>query len=607
MVTKDIAVLLLYIAYQAQIPSFWINVAGVGLISLFLVLSFMLAQVLFASRQLTSLSDESQEVLGKPLLFPVNFNHRRFTPTKDRFRNRYLAVGVPVGLRCRIGNLLAIDDSSLDVSLPPGDFEMKWNRILSHLSCWFSVDSTRFLHRGDHGLSLREKLDQYLLSQNEDPSQWPYAYLLGIPQFLGWSRSVVSWWYLYDKNRELDAVILEINNSYYEKRNILLRVSRVSEKPHSLPDETSEEYLDELKLVRSLPSAPRSTFYQAQWHKYIFASPFEKVDGVVSNRMMDPLQPSSWKPNTSFSNMTTMEESGEVRMATRLTCDGPPVDPTKMNTFEAARLLFFWTIPGMITTLVIIFKALKIRLMGTMKMHTKPPVRNGSVGRPITKMELDLEPFFRSYLASHVETYPDPIELTYLPCRSFTNETICMRSPSYENAAHVCRLTVEPTDPGFYSRMIMYIDVMTALAQETQPTGYVADPTSQRLLVSDVNLLISILEHALSEKARLSRHTLPSWSKRKFYYVLSLLRGSCGLTFMDDFALSCSQPLSLRIYSVSAVRLSVAGTFCFGSLLLLGIYEFLASYIVRWLILDVISSWRSRDFFSRPRVEPRLD
>lgn len=132
-------------------------------VSLFLMMVF---RTLFTSRELISLSDKDQTVLGKPLLFPVKFKHIRLSPVKDKFNNRFLLIGVPVGLRCRIGNLLAVDDNSIDVSPPPGDTALfSWTRVFSHWSCWFSFDSARFLHRGDHGVDLREKLDNFLKSQ----------------------------------------------------------------------------------------------------------------------------------------------------------------------------------------------------------------------------------------------------------------------------------------------------------------------------------------------------------------------------------------------------------------------------------------------------------
>ncbi|OKL59688.1 hypothetical protein UA08_05019 [Talaromyces atroroseus] len=565
MTLTDLVLAILYVGHHSANPALWTKAVSGGAILLLSAivasLLLMLARAVFAPRKLVSLNDDRQTVLGKPLLFPVRFRHIRLSPVKDRFNNRFLLVGVPVGLRCRIGNLLAIDDKSLDVSPPPGStIGFSWNRMFSHLRCWFSFDSARFLHRGDHGVDLREKLDSFLLSQNEDPTQWPYAYLLGVPQFMGWSRSVVSWWYLYTKDRELDALILEINNSYWEKRNILLRVKPTSNKLN-MPESTGlPEYVDHRQLVQSLPTATKAKFYGGDWHKYIFASPFEKVDGVVSQRMMDPLRPSSWAPDATFSNMTTLEETGEVRMATRLTCDGFPIDPTQMSYLDVVRVALQWTLPGVLTTPEIIYKA-------------------------------ELESYFRAYLAHSVDTYPEPVEVTYLPCRSFTNETIRMRSPScYVNEATNARyLTVEPTDPAFYTRIITYVHAKTALAQEIQPTGHIADPTAQRLIVSDITLLESILEYK-SPFVHKSDPNVPSkWKLRK---VLSLTRDNSTLSFMDNFVLSSSNAVPYTVYILSSLRLSAARRLAFNSQNILGVYVFVASCLIRWLALEALSVGR---------------
>lgn len=166
----DAVLFVFYLGHQAEIPSFWTKALGtiVVLVLALITISvlFMFTRALFTTRQLISLSDKSQTVLGKPLLFPVNFMHMRMSPVKDKFSNRFLLIGAPVGLRCRVGNLLGIDDSSLDVSLPPGGGDKSvWIRMISHLSCWFSFDAVRLLHRGDHGADLREKLDNFLQSQ----------------------------------------------------------------------------------------------------------------------------------------------------------------------------------------------------------------------------------------------------------------------------------------------------------------------------------------------------------------------------------------------------------------------------------------------------------
>ncbi|PYI00079.1 hypothetical protein BO71DRAFT_393709 [Aspergillus ellipticus CBS 707.79] len=566
--------------------------AGVCLALLTPILIFLifLVQALFSTRQLVSLSDKDQTVIGKPLFFPVTFNHMRFIPKKDRFSNRFLLMGVPVGLRCRIGNAVAIDDKSLDLHRPPGE-KLTRNRIFSHLSCWFSFDSIRYLHRGSHDLDLREKLDQFLISENQDPSKWPYAYLLAVPQFLGWSRAVVTWWYLYSEARELDAMILEINNSYDEKRNVFLKVNRVSEpqSPQSTELPATSTYLDSRCKVQSLLSNPQSTFYKGIWTKRIFASPFEKVNGQVTNRFMDPLQPESWKFNAPFSNMTTLGESGEVKMATRMTCAETPLDPTQMTTLQLVKFLLRWTLPGTLTTIFIIATAIRIRFTGLMKMMRKPPVRSGSVGRHPTKTELDLEPFFRSYLTHCVETHPDPVEITYLPCRSFSTETIHLRSPSCSDkessAVGIKHLTIEPAEPEFYTRITTYADMHTALEKETQSTDHEADQSAQRLIVSDSALLGSILESNPSPKTEKQSSGAKS---TKVQFLLFLCRAGLRLSFMDDFVLGSLDLDAGERYVSAVIRYSIMERVAFGSEDLLWLYGVVGGLVMRWFMLEGI-------------------
>lgn len=243
----------------------------------------------------------------------------------------------------------------------------------------------------------------------------------------------MSWWYLYNEDRELEALILEINNSYWEKRNILLRIKPTSDKYRQPESAETVMYLDRRQSVRSLPTATKAKFYGGEWQKYIFASPFEKVDGLVSQRMMDPLNPNAWTSDASFSNMTTLEESGEVRMATRLTCDSSPIDPTTMSWLDVAKIVLQWTLPGMMTTPEIIFKALKIRFLGQMKMNSKPPVRSGSVGRPIQKLEMYVCQIIALLMMNFAHANLEILSLSFEPIFPIVSgyTQILLSSPTY--------------------------------------------------------------------------------------------------------------------------------------------------------------------------------
>ncbi|KAJ5949401.1 hypothetical protein N7454_000985 [Penicillium verhagenii] len=199
----------------------------------------------------------------------------------------------------------------------------------------------------------------------------------------------------------------------------------------------------------------------------------------------------------------------------------------------------------------------------------------------------DFERVFRSYLTACVRACPEPIELTYLPCRSFTNEIVRMQSSSYE-ASHKCvlTLTVEPADPRFYSRFPTYQDVSIALAQETTPAGLAADPTAPPLIVSDLSLLTSILE-SLSKMKHQANGS--SWKTKLLF---SWCRNSAP-TFVDRFALSMSDRSARAAYLSSTLEIANARKLAFGSQTLLGIWKLISSCLMRWLFLEGLSAWCS--------------
>ena len=155
--------------------------------------------------------------------------------------------------------------------------------------------------------------------------------------------------------------------------------------------------------------------------------------------------------------------------------------------------------------------------------------------------------------------------------------------------------------PSFYTRIISYVDIKTALAQETKETGHLADPTARKLIVSDINLLNSILgsNSLSSQPSELSAFS--NWKSRRILY---LTRPRSPLTFMDEFVLSTFDPVSRAVYVSSTLRLSVARTLAFGSQNLLAAYMFISSCLIRWLVLEALSL-AQKSFFSFTELAPR--
>lgn len=185
-------------------------------------------------------------------------------------------------------------------------------------------------------------------------------------------------------------MIIEINNSFDEKRNVLFRLhgTRALEKSLDTTEALETEYLDMKRTVASLTSRPSSVYYKGHWEKNIYSSPFEKLGDLVGERFMDPTSSAAWEKMRSMSNTTTLSAGGHPKMMTRMLCRSHPVDPTNASWLTVAKLLVWWTLPVTLTTPRILYQALRISYLGLMRMLDKPDVRTGSESRRATRSEL---------------------------------------------------------------------------------------------------------------------------------------------------------------------------------------------------------------------------
>jgi hypothetical protein len=108
--------------------------------------------------------DPEQEkcLLGRPLLFPSQLTHARMFPEKYHYGIDYFLVGIPVGLRGRVGALMSIDSDGSDPYSPTfNSFRSSLKRLLRKFF-WFGIDTSQYLHRGDGHMSLAQKLEHFL-------------------------------------------------------------------------------------------------------------------------------------------------------------------------------------------------------------------------------------------------------------------------------------------------------------------------------------------------------------------------------------------------------------------------------------------------------------
>ncbi|KAJ5300212.1 hypothetical protein N7508_007455 [Penicillium antarcticum] len=121
---------------------------------------------------------------GRVTMFPCDLRHLRRSGFKNDYHHSYLYVGYPVGLRACYSPLVTVE--------PP--FRPRF--LLPTKKAWFRIRPEDHAFNGGANLSMTQKLEEFLLSEGEDPAEWPYAYLLTPPSVTWQLNNPLSFWYL---------------------------------------------------------------------------------------------------------------------------------------------------------------------------------------------------------------------------------------------------------------------------------------------------------------------------------------------------------------------------------------------------------------------------
>ncbi|KAJ6021062.1 hypothetical protein N7540_006566 [Penicillium herquei] len=566
--------------FTVLLPGFVMSTAGILFAWILSISCFQRNLILWSEGS----PETEKSLLGRPLFFPCRLTHARMFPERYSYGIDYFLVGIPVGLRGRVGALISIDNDGSDLDLLSSKSLQSFMRKLSRRLCWFSVDPGLYLYRGDIHLSLTQKLEHFLKTQGEDPSQYPYAYLISIPQFFWWTKSPISYWYLYSPTKELSAVIMEINNSYGEKKNALFRVTR--EESSSFDEgkfcKTFSTVLGKTQecdqTVRFLSSIPIVKYYKGNWDKDIFASPFEKVEGGFKLRFIDPLDPTPAKGGEIHSNMTLMSVDGKPKISSRLFSCGPALDPLLSSSWEVMIFLLSWSfvIPSSIGRIVV--EALRIRFRGNLPYLNKPDVKQNNIPRNASGPERVLEPFFRMYLSKLVDQCQFPLKVIYTPAKSLHLHPMTMNSSVKTlTSAPTPALMIQPLTPQFYTNIVKHSDAKSGFALEYESLPRISDPVSQRVWISDLVLLQKLID---------SGNTTRTSKQVQSYFTRdsSPQRKARSKTFMDEFTDSHCSIGMRRTYRAARFQCYLAENLAWGSYKLISIYGLLLRLIIMWLI-----------------------
>ncbi|KAF1951601.1 hypothetical protein CC80DRAFT_528311 [Byssothecium circinans] len=392
----------------------------------------------------------------KLLIFPCKTTHARIFPKQHAFGYSYLLCGFPI--------------------VPAGttadgkDFGDGKDRVLG--SSWLCVRAEDYLERGNGDLGFYGKLKAFLEAHNVEDSKWSYAYLVTAPRFFGYSFNPVSFWYIYDRNHDLKKMILEVNNTFGERRMYLLDGSS----PPNLRQTSDSEH--------STNSQATKTRFTDIWMKDFHVSPFNSRKGSYALKALNPFPYASFSDPKIDITITLKSSKDHAKIVARVFRTGKSISPDSMNIVETLRFICSWWWVGFVTSPRIIREAFKLYTRRSLHVWFKPEVMASSISRTPIPIEETLQTIFYDYLDHLVQKSSEAFEIDYhTAIPNIPKQKIAKRESMGER--NLKKLELRVTTSAFYSRFVHYAHTSEALDRECHFT----DEKNRTLWISHPELL----------------------------------------------------------------------------------------------------------------------
>lgn len=301
------------------------------------------------------------------LIFPCRTSHVRLFPKKHGFDYSYLLLGLPI-------HEAAAQDTKLG----------KW---------WMQVRAADYLTRGAGSSGFYNKLRDTLRGQGVQDTEWSYAYLVTAPRFLGYSFNPVSFWYIYDRRHELVKMILEVNNTFGERRIYLLDGSCPASPP-KLSSVVEEQEIDAKKKFTDV------------WMKDFHVSPFNSRKGSYALRAIDPFaeHPDLAEEGlemVKIDNTITLKSSKDYgKLVARIYSTGTPSPAENLGLWGTIRFIASWWWVGLVTFPRILREAVKLYFKRGLHVWFRPEILASSIGRLPSNDEMYVLSCFTSFEVS---------------------------------------------------------------------------------------------------------------------------------------------------------------------------------------------------------------
>ncbi|KAL6707285.1 hypothetical protein ACN47E_004273 [Coniothyrium glycines] len=417
-------------------------------------------------------------------IFPCRTTHARIFPKTHTFAYSYLQCGFPIVPE-------ATTAGGIDVSSGRDQTLGRW---------WMCVKAEDYLNRGNGSRGFYGKLKMYLRQQHVGDSEWSYAYLVTAPRFFGYAFNPVSFWYIYDQDHHLKKMILEVNNTFGERRMYLLDGSSPPSPP--LTPDLQATHVPDLAAL----DMAKSKFTDV-WMKDFHVSPFNSRKGSYALKALDPFPHATFEAPTIDNTITLKSSKDNAKVVARLFSTQKAIDPDSLGFAGALYFILSWWWVGLVTFPRIIREAIKLFFKRKLHVWYRPEVLTSSIGRLPTASEIILHGVFRDYLRQLVQQSSQPFCITFkagIP--NVATEMIETKRQSH-NSETVRNIELRVLTPAFYSRLVHYnttseaMDRECVFTDERNRTLWVCRPQLLSRLLSERNSL-HIAKHDIERAPR---------------------------------------------------------------------------------------------------------
>ncbi|KAI8946940.1 hypothetical protein F4801DRAFT_31735 [Xylaria longipes] len=498
---------------------------------------------------------------GRPLLFPCRITNTTLFPKKRSFDYSTLLIGVPVGWTGVAGGLISVDCQV------PG------------FKSWYTIDAVDYLIPGSSHLRLRGKLDGFLASQGIEVSRYPYAYLVTTTRSIGSGRNPVSFWYLYSAEKQLVAIITEVDDAFGKRlAQFLMR---------------DDKYIDDVNCDSSVMSSGSGK----PGHKDHRGSPFIFRNGICSLVASDPLSSNMEGMGPINNTVDLVSSEGHAKPLAQITSTGEAIDPILLPLMQKLLFMLRWQWSRITAFPWIAKEAASLLVRRGLDVWEHPTLLKESITRDTTETERGLELVFRNYLRYLVKQSSSSLSVRYVPAGvpyAIDEEMLSTAAEGKPDTAK--RLEFKVLTPAFYSRFVYYAHDFEAMFCEFNEnrTIWLSEPTLLPKLVlkrpSPPLSTASYLDYAYFTAIRKLRK-LPEKIQRPLASRQIATTQSLGdirdfrLSSMDGYVLAHEEDKTRYLYRHLVLKLFIADRVAWGSISILSLGTLFLRVLLAWVIV----------------------